>query len=84
MAKRRGSSTFRVFVVRSLEFLGIHECFKAVHTTVTFETTHLIVQHGIDEPEKRRHRRAVTKMRFVLYDNGLTRNSSNNDGKPAS
>jgi hypothetical protein len=84
VAKRRGSSTFRVGVVRALQFLGFYQCFEAVHTTVTFETTHFVVQYRIDEPEKRRHWRTVTKMRFVLYYDGLTRNSSHNDSKPAS
>jgi len=69
-ANRRRAPTSRVLVVRALEGLGVNESFEAVHTPFALDATDRVVQFGVDEPEERGHRCAVTKVGFVLDDDG--------------
>ena len=60
-----------VLVVGSAKFLFVNERFETVNPTVALNARHGVVNFGIEEPEQRRHRGAVTEMGFVFNNDGL-------------
>jgi hypothetical protein len=60
VAHGRISAAFRVLVMGSLQHFCVDEPFETMDASATFEATDRSVQFGIDEPEERGHRRAVT------------------------
>lgn len=79
-AKRCVRTTLGVGVVRALQLLRVHQLFESVDATVAFHPTYGVVQLGVDQPEKRRHRCSVSQMRFIFDDDGGPVQSTNNHG----
>jgi hypothetical protein len=73
------SAPFGIRVVGRAQRIATHQVFEAVDAATSLETTHGFVDLRIDEPEERGHRRTVTQVRFVLYDDGSTVESSHDD-----
>jgi hypothetical protein len=69
-----------VLFVRSLQRVGVDEVFESVDSPVALYSTHGIVEIWIDQPEECRHRRGITKVRFVFDDDRTTVESSHDDG----
>lgn len=69
-ANGRQAAPTGVLVVRALQLIGVNQDFEAVHSPVAFESTHGVVQLGIDEPVQRGHGRTVSKVGLVLDDDG--------------
>lgn len=76
-ANGRQATPTGVLVVRALEFVGVNEDFEAVHSPVAFDSTHRVVQLGIDEPIQGGHGRTVSKVRLVLDDDGTSIGAAN-------
>ncbi len=60
--------------------VGVHEVLEAVDAAGALETTHGVVDLRVDEPEQRRHRRAVAQVWFVLDDDRPAVESPHDDG----
>ena len=71
-AYRCDVATPSVLIVGALELVWVDESLEAVDPTIAFETTHGIVQLGINQPEQSGHRCAVAQVRFVLDHDGPT------------
>jgi hypothetical protein len=71
-ANRCDTAPLSVVIMGSLEFVRVDQGLKAVDPTVTFESTHGVVQLGIDQPKQGGHGRAVAQVRFVLDHDGPT------------
>jgi len=69
-----------VLLVSFLQRVAVDEVFESVDSPIAFDSTHGFVEIRIDQPEERRHRRSVTKVRFVFDDNRSTVESSHDDG----
>lgn len=80
---RRAPAKVGVLIMRLCQHFRVNEVFEAVHSPIAFETTDRVMEFGIDQPEKRRHRRAVAKVRFVLDHDWSTVETSHDDGAPS-
>jgi hypothetical protein len=69
-ANRCDTAPLSVRIVGPLEFIRVDEGLKAVDPAVTFESTHGVVQLGIDQPKQGGQRRPVAQVRFVLDHDG--------------
>ena len=67
-AHRGAATALGVLLVRRGQRVGVDEVFEAVDAPGALESTHGVVEFRVDQPEERRHRRAVAQVRFVLDD----------------
>jgi len=79
-AKGGEAATLGVLIVRSLQRVRVDEVFESVDPPIALNSTHGFVEFWIDQPEERRHRRGVTKVRFVFDDDRTTVESSHDHG----
>lgn len=72
-----------VLLVRFRQRVAVDEVFKSVDSPITLNSTHGVVKIRIDQPEECRHRRTVTKVRFIFDDDRSTVESSHDHGAPS-
>lgn len=81
----RGVTTaLGVLLMGPSQLVGVDEFFEAVYSPTSFQSTHGLVKFGVDQPVKRRHRRAIAQMRFVLDDDRSTICSPHDHGATTS
>ena len=76
------ASPLGVLLVSFSQRVAVDEVFESVDSPVSFNSTHGVVEIRIDQPEERRHRRSVAKVRLVFDDHWSTVESSHDDGAP--
>jgi hypothetical protein len=73
-----------VVVVSSFKIIGTDERLEAMNSPLALETTHRIVQDGVNEPKERRHWCTVAQVRLIFDNDRATVRAANYNGEATS